>query len=393
MIVRIAARGDGITTDGRHVAGAAPGDVLKDDGSLEYGSHHAEPPCRHFTRCGGCDLQHCDDIALRQFVHDRVAHAAASQGLEPGEVLPVHLSPPRSRRRCSLHAVNAGGKPVIGFREKGAHRIADMRECHVLRPELFDLVAPLRRILAGRKGRHAVDIELASVDQGVDCALTDYPMEGLEATEAVLDFARENGLARLSVDQGHGSETLWEPEPVTTTLSGVPVEFPSGGFLQATTDGEAMLANAAREWLAECATAADLFAGLGTFSFALAGPVKVLAVEGARDAHLACKVAARRGDRPVHAMHRDLFRNPLQPEELNRFDGVLLDPPRAGAREQAASLAESEVARIVYVSCNPSSWARDARRLIEAEYRLEKILPVGQFTWSTHVELASLFVR
>ena len=138
---------------------------------------------------------------------------------------------------------------------------------------------------------------------------------------------------------------------------------------------------------------ADLFAGLGTFSFALAGEAKVLAAEAARDAHLACKAAAGRSGRPVHALHRDLFRNPLPPDELNRFDAVLLDPPRAGAREQVARLAESTVARIAYVSCNPSSWARDAATLIAAGYRLEKARPVGQFVWSTHVELASLFVR
>jgi len=171
------------------------------------------------------------------------------------------------------------------------------------------------------------------------------------------------------------------------------VPFPSGGFLQATADGEAALSGAAREWLAGAATIADLFAGLGTFAFALAGSAKVLAVEAARDAHLACKAAAARAGRPVHALHRDLFRNPLQADELNRFDAVLLDPPRAGAREQIARIAESRVPRVVYISCNPSSWARDAATLIAAGYRLAELRPVGQFRWSTHVELASVFVR
>jgi 23S rRNA (uracil1939-C5)-methyltransferase len=138
----------------------------------------------------------------------------------------------------------------------------------------------------------------------------------------------------------------------------------------------------------------DLFAGLGTFAFALAGPdTKVLAVEAARDAHLACKAAAARTGKPVHSLHRDLFRNPLQAEELNRFAAVLLDPPRAGARDQVAHLADSTVPRIVYISCNPSSWARDATVLVAGGYRLAELRPVGQFRWSTHVELASLFVR
>ena len=157
--------------------------------------------------------------------------------------------------------------------------------------------------------------------------------------------------------------------------------------------GEAALAAAAREWLAGCPTIADLFSGLGTFAFALAGPAKVLAAEAARDAHLACKAAAGAAQLPVFAMHRDLFRNPLQPDELDRFAGVVLDPPRAGARDQVGRIAESRVPRVVYVSCNPSSWARDAATLVASGYRLEEVRPVGQFRWSTHVELASLFVR
>jgi 23S rRNA (uracil1939-C5)-methyltransferase len=173
----------------------------------------------------------------------------------------------------------------------------------------------------------------------------------------------------------------------------VSVPFPSGAFLQATADAESALVSAAREWLADARTVADLFAGLGTFAFALAGPAKVLAVEAARDAHFACKAAAARTGRPVHALHRDLFRNPLQVDELDKFDAVLLDPPRAGAREQVGRLAESRVPKVVYVSCNPASWAKDAVALIAGGYRLAELRPVGQFRWSTHVELASLFVR
>ena len=392
-IIRIAAKGDGVTADGRHAPFAAPGDLLRPDGTLEHGPHHAAAPCRHFGTCGGCQLQHCDTESIARYVSERVAFAAQGQGVSISELLPPHLSPPLSRRRCSLHAMSAGGKPVIGFREAGSHRVVDMRECHILRPELFALVPALRALLARRKGRHAVEIELALTDQGVDCALSGVAVEGLEQTEELLAFAQDNGLARLTLDHGYGPEAMWEPEPVTVTLAGVPVGFPSGSFLQATADGEAALAEAARAWLAGSGSVADLFAGLGTFSFALAGEAKVLAAEAARDAHLACKAAAGRSGRPVHALHRDLFRNPLQPDELNRFDAVLLDPPRAGAREQVARLAESTVARIAYVSCNPSSWARDAATLIAAGYRLEKARPVGQFVWSTHVELASLFVR
>lgn len=394
LIVRVAAKGDGATADGRYAPLAAPGDVLLPDGTVQPGPHHATPPCRHFPACGGCQLQHLDEGALTAFVSDRVTGAVAGQGLAADLVTPPHVSPPRTRRRAVLHAQAIGRRVVMGFREQGSHKTIDMRECHVLVPELFALVAPLRAFLESLSDRKlAADIELVLADQGVAMDLRGIKIEGLAATEGLLDFAKAQGLARVTLDQGYGPETTWEPEPVTITLGTVPVSYPAGSFLQATVDGEGALVAAAREWLADAPTIADLFSGLGTFAFALAGPAKVLAAEAARDAHFACQAAARRAGVPVHALHRDLFRNPLRKEELDRFAAVVLDPPRAGAREQVEQIAESIVPRVVYISCNPASWARDAATLIAAGYRLEEVRPVGQFRWTTHVELASLFVR
>lgn len=391
-IVRVAARGDGVTASGRHVPGTAPGDRILADGAIEAGPHHAKPPCRHVPACGGCQLQHCDEQSLARFVHDRVVLAAQGQGLEAQHVAPVHLSPARSRRRATLHASGAGGRVLIGFREARTHKVVDMRECHVLAPALFAVIAPLRTWLSRSRKRFAADIELAQVDQGVDMAIKGVEVEGLAQTETLLDLCRSLKLARLSLDQGYGPETFWEPDPVTVTLGGTRVSYPSGAFLQATADGEAALVAAASEWLAPCDAIADLFAGLGTFALAMKAG-KVLAVEAARDSHLACRSAAGRSAGRVAAAHRDLFRNPMRPEELQSFDGVVLDPPRAGARVQVEQLAASAVQRIVYVSCNPSSWARDGALLAAAGYELRELRPVGQFRWSTHVELASLFVR
>ncbi|QYJ06197.1 class I SAM-dependent RNA methyltransferase [Qipengyuania flava] len=392
-ILRIAARGDGVTASGRHVAGAVPGDVVAADGTVTPGPHHADPACPHFSACGGCQLQHADEEALRQFVTDRVLNAAEGQGLEVGEALPTHLSPANSRRRATLHALRTAKGAVLGFREGGANRIVDMRECPILAPELFALTGPLRVLVAQHAERKPVDIELALVDQGIDCTLKGIEAEGLAATEALLDFARDNAIARLSLDRGYGPETVWEPEPLTVTLADVPVPFPHGSFLQPTRDGEQVLSQDAQAFLEGASTVADLFSGLGTFAFALAGPRKVLAVEAACDAHLACKTAANARQIPVLTLHRDLFRNPLQADEAGRFGALLLDPPRAGAREQVAQIAASTASRVAYISCNPASWARDAKVLVEAGFRLEKLRPVGQFRWSTHVELTSYFTR
>lgn len=392
-VTRIAAKGDGVTAEGRHVPFGVPGDVVEADGTLAWGPHHAEPPCRHFPECGGCQLQHADDVALARFVTERVVHAAEGQGLAVGKLLPTHLSPPRTRRRATLHGMRTAQGAVLGFRAGGSHRVVDMHECHILRPELFALVAALRALIARWGGKAPVDAGLTITDQGVDCSLTGIAIKGLGPTEALLDFARGHALARLSLDQGYGAEMLWEPEPVTVSLAGTPVGFPPGAFLQPTADGENVLIEDAKNVLQGAKIIADLFSGLGTFAFALAGPAKVLAVEAARDAHLACKAAAGVSGRPVHALHRDLYRGPLQPDELSRFDAVLLDPPRAGAREQVAAIAASTLARVAYISCNPSSWARDAKVLGGAGFRLAALRPVGQFRWSTHVELTSVFVR
>ena len=412
-IIRIAAKGDGVTASGRFAWGAAPGDLLLPDGTLQPGPHHIAPACKHFGRCGGCQLQQLDEQSLADFVEARVANASTSQGLGAELIAPPHLSPPRSRRRASLRAESSQGRVVIGYREAKSHRLVELSECPVLVPEFVAILPHLRKLLIklgqaagpakggkrGPGGKHvhaklAADVELALTEQGLDIGIKGLKVEGLAGTEAMLDFARDHKLARLVLDAGYGPEAVWEPEPVTVSLGGVSVPLPPGSFLQATADGEAALVAAASEWLKGCGAVADLFSGLGTFAFALAGQgAKVLAVEAARDAHQACKSAAGRLQLPVHALHRDLFRNPLLADELNRFGGVVLDPPRAGAREQVERLAGSTVERIVYISCNPSSWARDGALLIENGYRLAELRPVGQFRWSTHVELASLFLR
>lgn len=338
-------------------------------------------------------MQHADDAVLADFVQSRVVNAASGQGLEPDELLPVHLSPPASRRRAGLHGLRTAKGAVLGYREGGSHRVVDLAECPVLHPALVGLIGPLRRFVASHGPKAMVGIDLTIADQGVEVSLSHFPLDGLAPTEAALDFAREQGLARLSIDQGYGPETLWEPEPATVTLAGVTVSLPPGAFLQATADAEARMVADAADWLADARLVVDLFAGLGTFAFALRKGRKVLAVEAERAAHLACKAAGVQAGGTVLALHRDLFRNPLQAAELNRCDAVLLDPPRAGARAQVAEIAASTLARVVYVSCNPSSWARDAAVLAAAGFRLTKLRPVGQFRWSTHVELVSLFER
>jgi 23S rRNA (uracil1939-C5)-methyltransferase len=392
LILRLAAKGDGVTGDGRHAPLSAPGDRVGPAGEILPGPHHVDPPCVHFPACGGCQLQHVDEASLAAFVTDRVTGALAGQGVVPGAVLPAHLSPAGARRRAALRAMRQGKRVSIGFAEAGSHRLIDLAMCAILDDRLFALVAPLRALLPlilPDKG--AAHVKMSIADQGVDLLLEGVAVRGLAAEEGLLDFARAQGLARLTIDEGDGPQTRWEPEPVTVTFGGVAVGFPPYGFLQATPDGEAALVGAVRGALPPEGAVADLFCGLGTFALAVGAGRAVYAAEAAREPVLALKTAAARAGRRLAADHRDLFRRPLDPAELNRFGAVILDPPRAGAREQALQLARSNVPAIAYVSCNPGSFARDAAHLAAGGYRLESVRPVGQFRWSTHVETVGIF--
>lgn len=395
-IVRLAGRGDGVTSDGRYIAYAAPGDTIADDGAVIAGPHHVAPACRHFRRCGGCQLQHVDDETYSDFIVDRISGALVAQKIDLPDIAVPALSPPFSRRRATLRAERQGRRILLGFNEGASHRIVDIGECPVLHPTLFALIAPLRALLGTLiTERRQAEISMTLIDRGVDLAIGPVTADGLAAAEALTDFAAMHGLARLTIDDGYGPQTRWEPEGATITLGGVAVGFPPGAFLQATEAGEATLVEAVLGAVAGARTVADLFAGLGTFALPLAQTARVYAAEGARDAAASLKLGAARAQRQIAVEHRDLFRRPVEPADLGRFDAVVLDPPRAGAKEQAAALAAARgsLATIAYVSCNPATFARDARTLIDGGWRLEHILPVGQFRWSTHVELAARFRR
>ena len=385
LIVRIAARGDGVSASGKHVAFAVPGDTLLDDGSIQPGPGHQVPPCRHFPVCGGCRLQHLTDAAYADYCASRVSSALVQHGIQT-EVRPTYLSPPRTRRRATLRALKAGGGVQLGFNEAGTNRIVDLKECHVLEPRLFAMLAPLRKLLTTiLPAKRSGEVQLTLADQGVDLGLKGVAVEGYEAAMALNDFAEAHGLARLSIDDGIGPETRYEPGPVTVTLGGTAVALPSGAFLQATADGEAALVASVREALGAAQRSVDLFAGLGTFALSVEG--KVSAAEAARDAALALMIAAR----TIEVQHRDLYRRPLDATELAIFDAIILDPPRSGALDQVKQIAASGVPRVAYVSCNPATFARDAEVLVGGGYKLDWVRPVGQFRWSTHVELASAF--
>ncbi|WP_353216055.1 class I SAM-dependent RNA methyltransferase [Sandarakinorhabdus sp.] len=394
-IVQLAARGDGITADGRYVPLAAVGDSVDftvQPPQIRPGPNHAAPACTHYPACGGCQLQHLNDDAYTRFVLDRLLRVLPAGW--PAQVHPVALSPPRSRRRASLKALKRGGKLSLGFHSEGTHALVDIADCPLLAPELMAVLAPLRRLLKSRvRDGQGAGVAMTLTDDGVDLLLANVSAEGLAAIEALTDFANATDLARLSVEGPGGIDTLVERRQPTVLMGGVAVPLPVAPFLQATREGEAALVAAVRAAVGDAGKIADLFCGLGTFALPLSQRAAVLAVDAAGPAVMALGVVARRADRRVDVQHRDLFRRPLTPGELAGMQAVVFDPPRAGAEAQARALAASNVPVVVAVSCNPNSFGRDAKILVEGGYTLNALWPVAQFRWSSHVELVARFER
>ncbi|HYE00336.1 MAG TPA: 23S rRNA (uracil(1939)-C(5))-methyltransferase RlmD [Alphaproteobacteria bacterium] len=365
---------------------------------LEPSPDRNAPPCRHYGACGGCGLQHWADLGYAEWKTAQVRQALARAGLEDAPVEPVRRTPPASRRRATFVARRLGRKVHLGFNARGSHRIVEVEACHIVVPAIAAILAPLRdllgRVLPDGEG---ADIHVAQLAHGLDMLLNGPPALDLAAREALAAFAHAQDLTRLSWQPPGGL-----PEPVAVrrraeaVFSGVPVSLAPGAFLQASAAGEAALVEAVLAAVGPAARVADLFAGSGTFTFALARTAqRVLSVESEPGAHAAVATAARThglGDR-IEARRRDLDSDPLSGDELKGFDAIVFDPPRAGARAQTAALAESRVPRLVAVSCNPATLARDLRILVEGGYRLEGVQPIDQFVWSPHIEVVARLTR
>jgi 23S rRNA (uracil1939-C5)-methyltransferase len=347
--------------------------------------------CIHFGTCGGCAYQDLPDAQYRKLKRGLVVQALKKQGLE-ADVAEIVAVAPGTRRRCVLKIAKRGGEVQIGFHARGSHSIVDMRECRVLTPELFALVATLRTIMGEilHDGENA-ELHATQADNGFDLALR-WPRK--TSTALVTQFAQwagRNNVARIT----SGKDILVELAAPTLRIGTADVRLPQDAFLQPTREGEIYLQTQAVQMLAGAKTIADLFAGCGTFTFALAAKAKVHAVEYEAPMLNALAAAAKtaRGLKPVTTEKRDLFKVPVSAKELNQFEAVILDPPRAGADAQTAQLAASKVARIAYISCNAESFARDARVLVGAGFQMGNVIPVDQFLWSEHIELAASFTR
>lgn len=387
--------GLGKLPDGTLVERVLPGEEIElADGQpriLTPSPDRVAAPCRHFKTCGGCRMQHASDPFVTRWKQEIVERALQARGL-PAQIRSVHVSPPRSRRRARFGARKTKSGAMIGFHGRASHQLVDTPDCLLVLPSLQaarPTLAALARVAASRKTEVSMTVTdslggpdvLIETDRGLDESLR------MELT----GIATSHRLARLA----WGSEIIVTLEDPVQQMGPARVVPPSGAFLQATREGEAALVASVLEAVEGARRVIDLFSGCGTFSLPLAEGADVHAVEGEAD----LLAALDKGWRKATGLHhvttetRDLFRRPMEPDELSRFDAAVIDPPRAGAEAQVATLARSGLNTVAMVSCNPVTFARDAQLLVSNGFKMDWLDLVDQFRWSAHVELVARFTR
>ncbi|PYG26580.1 class I SAM-dependent RNA methyltransferase [Pelagimonas varians] len=403
IIERLGHKGDGIAASPDpangpiFVPGVLPGEEV--EGVVENGimaapkivtpsDQRVKGPCRHSKSCGGCQLQHASDSFASAWKTEVIRRALDAQGLET-ELRSCITSAPQTRRRASFSARRTKKGALAGFHKKGSDVVVAVPDCQLVSPEIaasLPLVEDLAVLGASRKGELSALVTQSK--SGLDVSVTGGKPVDTPLREALGALGRKYHLARVTWDD----EALTRHPPVQR-FGVADVTPPPGAFLQATPDGEAALLASVREALGPVKYVADLFAGCGTFALPLAQDARVHAVEGDKAMIAALDHGWRNAQGLKHVTHaaRDLFRNPLLPDELEKFDGVVIDPPRAGAEAQVEQLARARVRKIAFVSCNPVTFARDAAHLTANGYALNWVQVVDQFRWSTHVELAAEF--
>jgi 23S rRNA (uracil1939-C5)-methyltransferase len=411
-ILEVGARGDGVAEEGGRryfVPFTLPGETVEAEPLDKRGEgiatklievlapsrHRETPPCAHFAVCGGCALQHWRRDAYTAWKVGLIARALKQHGVEAPAFEPPLLGTPGERRRADFVVRRQGKRVVAGFHERGSARVVDVGTCVIARPTLTALLGPLRATLAEvLPDGEAADSIANETDGGVDLLLRPHKRLALtvDRRQTLVALAERANLARLSWGDRANAEPIVVRRPPIVLLGEATIELPPGAFLQATKRGEQAMRQAVDAWAGDATKLADLFAGVGALTLGRTGRIALF--ESDKPSVAAADAAGRKiGGSRVTAERRDLFRNPLLVKDLDAFNAVVLDPPRAGAAAQVAEIARSQLDRVVYASCDPGSFARDARVLQDSGYRLEKLKPIDQFLWSGHVEMIALFVR
>ena len=406
VIEHIGGEGDGVAQGPVFVPFALPGERVLASGAgdrrelvevLAESAERVEPPCPHFFACGGCALQHWAHEPYLAWKVERLRMTLSRERLET-EILPAFGAGPATRRRVALHARKGTRDAArLGYKIRKSWDLVDIGVCPISDPKIQAAIPQLKRLAAPQfehaKSAPTLHETLSDTGLDVDISGVERKSGGLSADARMIlaERAAEADFARVTLD----GETAYGARTPQVRLGPAVVRLPPGAFLQATPCAEQAMARFVSEAAAGATRIADLYCGVGTFTFRLAEIAPVLAADFAAEAvqALNAALATAPGLKGVTAEARDLVRRPVLAEELKKVDVAVFDPPRAGAAEQTAELARSKVERVIAVSCNPATFVRDARRLVDAGFKLERLMPVDQFLWSSHVELVAAFSR
>jgi len=376
---------------GELVQGEVVGDKMIAPRILEPSPDRVKPPCSHFKSCGGCSMQHLRDDKLAIWKVDVVRNALAAREIT-APIRGIHTSPAASRRRASFGGKRTKSGAMVGFHQRASDVLIEVPNCQLVHPDLIAALPILQDlVISGASRKSEIILVVTLTEGGLDVAIEKAKEMNRALLEVLVAKAETHDLARLTWN----GEIIATRRPPVVRFGKARVTLPPGAFLQATEDGEAALSTSVREAMTGAKNIVDLFAGCGTFSLPLAEDAMVRAVESQADMLGALDKAWRQaaGLKTVITETRDLFRRPLLPDEFKKIDGVVIDPPRAGAEAQIAELAQSNVAKIAMVSCNPVTFARDAATLVGAGYTMQWVDVVDQFRWSSHIELVAAFSR
>lgn len=363
---------------------------------LESSADRAVPLCPYAAECGGCALQQLGADAYRAFKLRCLREALA--GLELPEFDEPVFVAPKTRRRVTFAVVWNGLFRGLGLNQRQSEKILPVDSCAVLIPELERLIKPLRAAVTDKKlpypkKRGSGDVSLLWTDTGADVLLTLPFSPDAAWRKALADFAVENGVARVSwrISERQEAEPLIILHRPELKIGDFTLNPPAGVFLQPSEAGQDALTAAVVEYVGKAKKVYDLFCGAGTFTLPLLQKKRIL--KGADNAPFALEALRLASQGRVEVQERDLFKTPLYPDELEGFDCVVFDPPRAGAKAQVEQIAAAGIPKVVAVSCNPVSFARDAEILINSGYTLKRLRPVDQFVFTPHLELAALFEK
>lgn len=387
--------GAGITSEGIKLPGTLPGEQISINNNILKIIKPAEtrvtPVCSHYKNCGGCTIQHAKASFIKEWKFNIIESSLAERGIKTN-IRPIQTSESESRRRATFHGIKTKKNVIVGFFKKGSHELVSTEQCKLVDPRIiskYPLFREITKIGATRKS--VINIVTTLTSSGLDLNVLNGKILDVKTKGQISVLCETFKIARITWN----GDLLSQFSPPTIIFDKLVVTIEPETFLQATEQGQEALIKNVLDSVKGASNVVDLFSGCGTFSLPIAKYAKILAVDKSENMLSVIKNAWRKnhGLKEIVCRAQDLFKNPILKDELKLFDTVIIDPPRSGAEVQINEIATSSITRVSSVSCNPKTFSRDARVLIDSGFALDWVQPIDQFLWSSHIEIVSQFSR